>query len=357
MAKITKDYIDNFAKPPLSPWMSGEQAEITSAAIQQASGKDDVEGPGEHTWNEPVIQAPERSLNTVVFQSKNGGNTIVINDEGSDGQGFMLITHNSGSVVQIDSNGTVLIKSFGDTYNVTEGLQYQKSEGDTNVSVGGEWNIIVAGGAKNVFVSGDVNIECENYNVTARGRVRFNAGEAIELKGAKFSMEGHTDNMDLVVKNLKINASETISLVAGTDMYFSAKNNVHLRSEEGTFVQAGTNINMTSAENTIMKSASTQVKSDDIRLTSSGDVGVKGSGSIHLSGSRVNADDLVYLGAGQASPAEAEDAAEADVGATASTASMPDPPDRRPSTNTDKGITKVKPTNPSISSSSVDDLE
>ena len=357
MAKITKDYVDNFAKPPLSPWVSGEQAEITSAPIQQASGKENIAGPGEHTWNEPVVQAPERSLNTVVFQAKNGGNTIVVNDEGSDGDGFMLITHNSGSVVQIDSNGTVLIKSFGDTYNVTEGLQYQKSEGDTNTSVGGEWNVRVEGGAKNVFVSGDVNIECENYNVTARGRVRFNAGEAIEMKGAKFSMEGHTDNMDLIVKNLKINASESISLVSGTDMFFTTKTNIHVKSEEGTFMQAGTNINVTSAENTIMKSASTQIKSDDIRLTSSGEVGIKAGPAIHLDASKVNADDFVYLGAGQASPQSAEDAEEAQAGAAAATADMPDPPDRRPSTNTDKGVTKVKPSNPSISSSSVDDPE
>ena len=115
MPKITQDHIYNFGKPAVSPYMCGEQAETTSAPVQGAARAKEVpiDQKNQRFWEEPDIFMPSRSMNTVVFQSKKGGNSIVVNDEGINGEGYLLITHRSGSVVQIDEHGTVLIKSMG----------------------------------------------------------------------------------------------------------------------------------------------------------------------------------------------------------------------------------------------------
>jgi len=320
MPKISKDHVENFGRPPLSPYMCGEQPTSTSAPIQGAAKAEEVATPNSDlTWNEPDITVPQRSMNTVVFQSKRGGNSVVVNDEGADGDGYILITHHSGSVVQIDQDGTILIKSFGDTYNTTEGLHYQRSAGDTNQSVGGEWNVMVEGGSGNVSINGDLNIECENFALTARGKATFNSGEGIEMKGAKFSMEAHTDNLDLIAKNVKIGASETFSVLSKGDMSLGTESNMNLKGN------------------------------GEIRVDASGELKMKGSNA-RIRGDVVYIDDVVRLAEGGAGATGIDDA----VAPVVST--LPSPPGRRLSTNSGVGVTKVRPKAGGISGREIDDV-
>lgn len=319
MAKITKDYVDNFGKPPLSPWISGEQITRTSALIQGAAQKNENATPnGNVIWDEPEIHAPERSMNTVVFQSKNGGNSIVINDEGSDGEGYMVITHKSGSVIQIDENGNVFVKSFGDRYDTSEGYEFSRCAGDSYKNIGGEWNVMVESGSGNVFINGDLNLECENFNLTARAKATINAGEGIQMKGAKFSMEAHSDNFDLIAKDIKISSSESFNVIAGED------------------------INLTTSQNVNMKA------SQEIRIDATQELKGKGS-NVRIYGATVYLDDVVRMAEAGASTTGVEDAIKASV------VELSDPPSRRLSTDRNNEIVKIQPTPGGISGRDLDD--
>lgn len=236
---LSSDYIRNFGNTYLSPWMSGEQITRTASVMHDAFQKHgivsaaivtDSDGVTENvTWSEPSIFTPSRSVNTTVIQNRNGSNSIVINDDNASGT--ILITHNSGAVFQIDSQGTILLKSFGDTYNHTEGTQFQMSNGDTHVNVGQNYTIMVEAGSKKVYVAGDMEIECENYLVTARGKMTFNAGEGIEIKGATVSMEAHTDNIDIVAANqLRIGAGAAMSVHSVGDLNLQADAAMNIKS-------------------------------------------------------------------------------------------------------------------------------
>lgn len=318
MSKITRDHVDNFGLPPLSPYMSGEQTEATPALIQSASRLSDVPNSNDIPWSEPGVVVPTRSMNTVVFQSKRGGNSIVVNDEGSDGDGYMLITHKSGSVVQIDSKGTVLIKSFGDTYNTSEGYQYHRSAGDTNMNIGGEWNVMVEGGSGNVYINGDLNIECENFNLKARGKATMSSGEGIEMKGAKFSMEAHSDNLDLIAKNIKLGASETFSILSKGDLSLGTEANLNLKGN------------------------------GEIRVDASGELKMKGSNA-RIRGDTVYIDDIVRMAEGGAGATGVADAVAPSV------VDVEEPPARRPATNQQAGIVKVKPRGYGINGTELDE--
>jgi hypothetical protein len=366
--------VATFGKVPTSPWMSGEQAEKTSAVISGAGNNTSLPLPNDVTYDEPSIVAPTRSMNTIVFSSKSGGNSFVVNDEGEDGEGYMLITHRSGSVVQIDADGTVLIKSFGDTHNNTEGLHYQRSEGDTNQSIGGEWNVMVEGGSGNVYIQGDLNVEAENINFTARGKFSVNAGEAVEMRGAKVSLEAHTDNFDMIAKQIKLGATEKMSFLAKSDILFGTETNLNITAGESIKTMTP-NYDMLIEEGIKLQTATFDLKSSDaIKLTSSTlDIGTSGEtkigagGNIRMSGSNAYLyggttyiDNIVQLangGASSVSASEAAEAAEAEMPVFPVTSEFPDPPDRRPSTNSGEGITQVQPRGGSISSRSVDDTE
>lgn len=371
MPKVSRDYVDSLGVVPISPWMSGEQVERTPASIQGAIQKTDIAGPREgETWNEPAVHAPSRSMDTVVFQSKNGGNSIVVNDPGSDGDGHMLIVHKSGSVVQIDSNGTVLIKSTGDTHNNTEGLHYQKSVGDSNANVGGEWNVKVEGGSGNIWINGDLNIECENFNVTARAKATINAAEAIQMKGAKFSMEAHTDNFDLIGKNLKLGASESISILGKEAVFVGSENsvqvlskevlnlqgkNISVLSDEATKIQAaGGPLELKSSQNMNLEATGGQINikaSAEGRFTSGGRMDLSAGGTVYIDGA------FVRLAEGADSAGGAADAEVAENGVLPSPVELPDPPQRRPATDTQGGVTTVSPTPPAITGHDIDDGE
>lgn len=241
MTKLTKDYLYNLGRVPVSPWVSGEQIETTPAIIQTAFRREEIPTTIEgKSWNEPPIYVPVRNLNTTTFQSKNGGNTLVINDPGSNGTGNIVIVHKSGSVIQIDSNGTVFIKSMGDNYNTSEGINYQKSSGDTCQYIGGEWDLRIDGGKGKVYVAGDLDIECENFNVTARRKITLNAAESVNMKGSRISAEAYVDNVDIVGKKIRMGTSEDFSVVSAGKIYMTADDSFNLKTESEVCVESNT---------------------------------------------------------------------------------------------------------------------
>ena len=375
MPKVSQDYVENFGKVPTSPWMSGEQAHKTSATINGAGNNTQIKLPNDQTYDEPSIVAPTRSMNTIVFSSKSGGNSIVVNDEGEGGEGYMLITHRSGSVVQIDADGTVLIKSFGDTHNNTEGLHYMRSEGDTNQSVGGEWNVMVEGGSGNVYIQGDLNVEAENVNFTARGKYTINAGDSVEIRGSRLSVEAHTDNLDIIAKKIKLGSTDQMSFLAKGDILFGTEANMNITAGE-TMKLSTLDLNLGGADSMKLSTVNMDINVADgpVKLTSStldigssGETKIGAGGNLKMSGSNAYLyggvayiDNIVQLANGGASAVSPTEATLADIASEPefpATVDFPDPPARRPATNTKDGVTQVQPRTGSISSRNIDDTE
>lgn len=327
----TKDYVDNFGKPPTSPWVSGEQSHTTASVITGTfEERGFTESTGE-TYSEPNTVLPENNRDTVVFHSKSGGTSLVMNDPGSSGDGYMLITHKSGSVVQIDEDGTVFIKAMGDSHDNTRGHHHKRAQGNYNMRTGGEWNVLVDGGNGNINIQGDMNVECNNFNVTARGKVRFNSAEAIEFKGAKLALESHTENFDLVAKNIKLTATETASITSKDATYLSGDGTLSSRFVGDTVIQSETVTTIGNTNNQMQSGGTVKIKSGGETIIGA-DSELKMSGSVSkIFGSTVHIDDLVNLAMGGASQNSVDSVEDVDFGFLASVPTMPAPSSKRAS--------------------------
>lgn len=359
--------VNSYGNLAIPPYMTGEHVDQTAAIVQIAGKNEDVATSNEKRWTEPDVVPPSHDPeNTTVWQGKYAGNSVVINDGGDGVGGYMLITHNTGTVIQIDDDGNVLIKTFGDRYDVTEGYEYRKTKGDTNTNIGQDYNLKVENGSNNVWIANDMNIECNNFNVTARGKMTFNAAQSFEVKASKVSVEAHTENIDMVAtKKMKIATGDSYTLKSLNQIYFEsinetismrslksiyaesleedvhvvAKVNARITATDGTFdVTSGDNMLINSGARFDLKSA------DTTAITAGAEYNLKsGSNMLLTSGSRfdVNASGNAYIEAPQVRMTEgANSASDANVATVATVSlespenaavpSMPEPPGLRP---------------------------
>ena len=210
---VPAESIQNYGKPPLHRHLGGEDAQVGQGPLQAAAVKNGIESSTGDTWSEPPIITPERNLDNTVYTSKNDNNYVVLSDSREGDGTYILISHASGSAVQIDSHGTILVKSFGDTYNSSEGFTMNRTELDSHTNVGGDWALKVERGSGKVWINGDLDIECENFNVTARGSANINAAAGTNISGGKVGLFATSDDINLA-------ANANIKMKAGTPLNF-----------------------------------------------------------------------------------------------------------------------------------------
>ena len=199
---VPPESLKNFGKPPMNRYISGEEANVGQSILQGALQLLGIATPFEDVkWNEPNILTPERNLDSRIIQSKEGNNVITMTDT-EDGEGTtILISHASGSVIQIDPNGTVFVKSLGDTYNSTEGFEYNRVDKDCHTNIGQDWSVKVDRGSATFDIQGDLDIECNNFNVKARASMNLDAGNTMNLSATKIGAFATQDDINLVGYN------------------------------------------------------------------------------------------------------------------------------------------------------------
>lgn len=308
------DRIKKYGAPQVNGAISGQQLNlevpgiVTAKMANKASVNTAKPGGGDsETWAEPPIIIPDRSVNTAVFRSKRGGNAIIMNDEPMTESGYIQIVHKSGTVIQMDEGGSVFISSRGNFVNSTDTSSMERVGVDKSTNVGGNWNITVDGGDGNVVIQGDFNVECENFNVTARGKTTINSAEALELRGAKVSIEAHVDNIDMMGKNIKIGATESLSTLSGKSTYISSETQLNLKSGDEVFLTGGS----------------------DTHIKSGGSLLASASSDVKLSGGVIYLDDIVRMAEGGAL-GSGNTAKAASPGIKPVASVMPNPPARRP---------------------------
>ena len=205
---LPPESVHNYGKPELHRYQGGEDMDKGQTLIQRASQELDInQAPfdEEEVFSEPPIAMPENNLNNRVFASKTGDNFIVMGD-GSENESsdYILMSHSSGSVFQIDPNGTIFVKSFGDQYNTTDGVLSTYVTGSSHTNIQEDYTLMVEGGSGKVYVNGDLDIECENFNVTARSNMNLHAGVKTNISCSGLSVLAHSDDINMGAKgNMK----------------------------------------------------------------------------------------------------------------------------------------------------------
>jgi hypothetical protein len=173
------------------------------------------------TFEEPDIITPERNLDNRVIKSKSGDNFVVVGDGSeSDGTGYMLISHSSGSVIQIDQNGTILVKSDGDTFNSVEGDQMTYVKGDSHTNIQDDYTLRINRGDAKIYINGDLDIVANTVDISARGTMNLNAGTKMNISGGGVGIQAIADDINLAAtNNTKI---KTGSILNGGGFYVNA---------------------------------------------------------------------------------------------------------------------------------------
>ena len=210
---VPVESLPKYGKPPLHRHLGGEDAQLGQGPLQAAAVKNGIESAIEgEDWSEPPIISPEKNLDNTIYTSKNDNNFVVLSDSREGDGTYILISHASGSAIQIDSQGTILVKSFGDTYNSSEGYTLNRTELDSHTNVGNDWSVKVERGSGKIWINGDLDIECENFNVTARGTANINAAAGTNISGGKVGLFATSDDINLAANaNIKMKAGTVLN--------------------------------------------------------------------------------------------------------------------------------------------------
>ena len=199
---IPPESIHKYGAPEMHRYNTGEGADIGQATLQSSYKRNNIKQADNTTFDEPPIAMPENNRDTRVIQSKNGDNFVVIGDGmNSDGFGTMLISHSSGSVFQIDPNGTIFVKSFSDSYTSTEGVQSTFVKGSQHTNIQEDYTLKIEKGSGKITIAGDLDIECRNFNVKASNQINLNAGAKINMSAGGIGMQATSDDINLVSMN------------------------------------------------------------------------------------------------------------------------------------------------------------
>lgn len=268
----SKEGFDNYGQPAMPKPQGGEDLETTQIALQNASllelpPASDATGVTEgRPIREPEVPFATQPHKNAVWKSRNSDSFVQVMESG--GNENIVISHNSGSHIQIDSAGNVKLKSFGDMYMLSEGHTYE----------GGR-------GAKTLTVEGPYNLLCKNATIEIQGDMKQTVGGDYTLNvGGKFS----------------ISTGQSLDLAAQRISMESVSEHFNIKSAQKIRVASGDSTTISSEEKIIANSGSTMVlkSSEKLNIESNAKVDVIGSSGINLDG------NPLHLNSGESSAAD-----------------------------------------------------
>ena len=220
------------------------QGEI-NGTIVQTKEKERLRGaqlPDNESWEQPTSPFNGQYPYNKVIQTESGH---IIEMDDTPGCERLHVYHKSGTFIEIDSNGSVVRKTKGSSYEIIDRNGYISVTGDANLSVKGAIKIYVGGDA-NIEVEGDTNIKCFNdITMQAAGRVDISATEEINLHSANVNIEADINlnlkgdiSAYLSTKDLFMKANATIYQEALGGFNIKSKDNINIDSDGDVFVQS-----------------------------------------------------------------------------------------------------------------------
>lgn len=256
--------------------------------------------PGGEAWDEPESAFKGEYPYNKVTETESG-HIIEIDD--TPGSERLHVFHKAGTYIEIDSNGSMVRRIKGSSYEIIDRNGKISISGRADISVTGACNIYVGNDA-NIEVEGDTNITCHN-DITAQagGTLNLSAREFVNITGGNVNIEAYNS------MNVKSNVSLAISAV---DL-FTMKANVDMHLTTGNlFAQVSTDANFKANSDLRIKAKNTFIESeenynelvgatkflqaaDDINfkaggtsyITSGGDTDINSGGSVNVDGSAI----------------------------------------------------------------------
>lgn len=240
-----------------NPQHTGVDVEATGGIVSAATQFEDVQSAGEYQVSEPDIELTSggaASLNSDDY----GGSHVIAGEH-------VTMHHSSGTVVQINSEGSVVIHSTSDIWNRAVGNHTDVSGSNRDIIVeNGQFNIRVNGNC-NMHINGDMHQTVTgNYNLGVGGKLHIIAGEQVELQGAKVGVHALMDELNLsAAKNTNL-ATDTLNI--------TSLNAVQLKTDAALSITAADGIDMT-------------VSGGDYQVQASGNISENAGGAINMDAS------------------------------------------------------------------------
>ena len=271
--------------------------------------------PGGEAWDEPESAFNGAYPYNKVTQTESGH---IIEVDDTPGSERIHIYHKSGTYVEIDSNGSMVKRTKGSSYEIIDRNGKISIAGRADISVNGACNIFVGNDA-NIEVEGDVNLTCHNdITAMAGGTLNLSATEEVNITSGNVNIQAY--NLMNVSSNVALNlhATTDINMLSNASIFLSAvdfyqntssiynqSGNVYIKTNEGgngVFVESESKINLKAKQDINTQSlASINTKAaTDIKQQAGGVISNKAAGQFAADGSAVHLNSGNSVAAGEA---------------------------------------------------------
>jgi muramidase (phage lysozyme) len=321
---------DSYGQPQNSKLARGENIEETRVLEHEATRVTGIKiGGTEETWDEPgPAYAAQYPFNRVI---ESGAHTIELDD--TPGAERIMISHSSGSYVQIDSRGTFTEKAVSDKYEINDRRQNIYVAGASTVTILGNSYVYVRGN-KTEEIEGDYQqIVRGNHMLSVGGQMNFNASEQVQMRAADVKIQANVGTMS-------IHAAKELQTEAGVGWYAKAplmwvenSGNLNIKTNNANiFSTSEMNIRSNGKMN-IHSTGEMHVKANELFMTGTADANLSGqvlhlqaSGKLSIKGSTVAIDDVISLANADSDPAiDADEAVVAEASISAGRPELPEP--------------------------------
>ena len=258
--KASREAFANYGEPPLPKAQGGEDLETTQMVLQNAClmeyapAKDQAGVSRGYSINEPPIPYATEAHKNAVWKSRNSNSYLQVSE--GEGQEHILLSHESGSHIQIDKNGNVKIKSFGDLYSLSEGHQFEGGKGSKTLTIEGQYSLKCKNAT--IEVEGDMNhVVTGDYNLNVGGRIGMVAGAGFEIAAQRVSVEATTEHI-----NFK--AAEKFKVQAGGSTSIKASGKFNIETESTLSMKSKDNMNIDGKEIHLNEGLSESVSGADL---------------------------------------------------------------------------------------------
>lgn len=205
--------------------------------------------PGGSTWEQPVSSFKGEYPYNKVNQTESG-HIIEIDD--TPGAERLHIYHKSGTFVEIDSTGSILMRSVGSKYEIVDRNGKIAIAGKADISVNGQCNFFVGNDA-NIEVNGDTNIVCHN-DITAQagGTLNLSATEEINISSKIININSLENTNILSDKETYISSKEKMDILSENILSLHSKDMLSVKSEKDISINSNDDLRLYSEKNVVM---------------------------------------------------------------------------------------------------------
>lgn len=209
--------------------------------LQQAANRvhDQKIADSDEDWSEPPpAYATKYPFNKVI---KTARHSIELDD--TPGAERIMIHHDSGAYVQIDSKGTVTERAESDRYEINIGTKHESS-GHSVVTINGNAHVYVKGN-KTEEIEGDYKMLVHgNAEYGVGGQFNINGSDQVQLRGGDVKLEANAgimtvfgkkeiqfearNQLNFVSKNIKNTALNTYDVYCNKAVKLSSPGDIHL---------------------------------------------------------------------------------------------------------------------------------